>query len=281
PRHAEEYLEASAWKTAPIPCTQDKQMWMFALPMRVDARAGIDVVVGSKGGNATVGWLEAPANPRDLAAWKFHSLYKAGWIMSLQAHDVNRDGDLDILVSDRKGANRGLLWLQNPGPKAAGRRGDWPIHRIGGQNQEVMFLAMGDLDGDKQSDLICPIRGQTLLRFEGDGRTPNPWKSYQIGLPRDCGTGKGAAIGDINLDGKIDIVFSCENAKGEKSGVRWLSYARSADEANWRDHEISGSSGVKFDRLELVDLDADGDLDVLTCEERDNLGVVWYENPTK
>jgi hypothetical protein len=24
-----------------------------------------------------------------------------------------------------------------------------------------------------------------------------------------------------------------------------------------------------------------GDLDVITCEERDQLGVVWYENPTR
>ena len=53
------------------------------------------------------------------------------------------------------------------------------------------------------------------------------------------------------------------------------------DVPGWEGHEISGRKGVKFDRLELVDLDADGDLDVLTCEERDNLGVIWYENPTR
>ena len=46
--------------------------------------------------------------------------------------------------------------------------------------------------------------------------------------------------------------------------------------AEWFD--IGGSVGYKFDRVELLDLDEDGDLDVLTCEERDNLGVVWYEN---
>jgi hypothetical protein len=49
----------------------------------------------------------------------------------------------------------------------------------------------------------------------------------------------------------------------------------------WQDHEISGPRGIKFDRLELIDLDSDGDLDVLTCEERHNLGVFWYENPTR
>jgi hypothetical protein len=51
---------------------------------------------------------------------------------------------------------------------------------------------------------------------------------------------------------------------------------------DWLPHEISGrKEGIKFDRIELLDLDADGDLDVITCEERDNLGVIWYENPTK
>ena len=47
------------------------------------------------------------------------------------------------------------------------------------------------------------------------------------------------------------------------------------------EHDISGADGIKFDRIELLDLDADGDLDVITCEERDNLGVIWYENPTR
>jgi hypothetical protein len=36
---------------------------------------------------------------------------------------------------------------------------------------------------------------------------------------------------------------------------------------------------VKHDLLEIVDLDDDGDLDVITTEEAKNLGVIWYENP--
>ncbi len=46
-------------------------------------------------------------------------------------------------------------------------------------------------------------------------------------------------------------------------------------------HPISGPQGIKFDLVKLLDLDGDGDLDVLTCEERDNLGVIWYENPLR
>ena len=52
----------------------------------------------------------------------------------------------------------------------------------------------------------------------------------------------------------------------------------------WDWHQLSGPKGIKFDRIELLDIDGDGDLDVLTCEENygtnsQGLGVIWYENP--
>ena len=71
------------------------------------------------------------------------------------------------------------------------------------------------------------------------------------------------------------------------SRVRLLDHIRAAG--------IVGLGGAGFptqvklsrdsdDRIELLDLDGDGDLDVLTCEERQNkngLGVIWYENPAR
>ena len=56
--------------------------------------------------------------------------------------------------------------------------------------------------------------------------------------------------------------------------LQWLHF-----EGTWRARDISGSEGVKYDRIELIDLDGDGDLDVVTCEEIEKLGVLWYENP--
>ena len=100
-------------------------------------------------------------------------------------------------------------------------------------------------------------------------------------MPPNAGTGKGIAVGDINLDGTPDIVFSCESAAKDKSGVLWMSCRDKPIGRAWHPHEISGPEGVKYDLVELLDLDGDGDLDVLTCEERRNLGVIWYENPTR
>src|SRR5690606_8193224 len=64
PKDRGRLLDPAAWKTEPLPATQNDQMWMFALPLDVDGRNGIDLVLGSKGPGAAIGWLQSPPNPR-------------------------------------------------------------------------------------------------------------------------------------------------------------------------------------------------------------------------
>ncbi len=273
------YLDAAAWNTQAIAATRDRERWMFALPFDVDGRHGIDLIVGGKNAGAQIGWLESPADPRDVSAWLWHPLYAAGWIMSLVARDMDGDGDMDILASDRKGPRRGCLWLENPGPEAAAS-GPWVEHRIGEVNEhEVMFLDSADMDGDGLEDVVVAVREGPILFHRRVSARPDRWQTYSIAMPENFGTGKAVAAADVNLDGAIDLVFTCENAGNGKSGVGWLSFRKAPTDSHWEVHDISGPEGIKFDRIELLDLDGDGDLDVITCEERENLGVIWYENP--
>jgi len=274
PSDPDEYLDAKAWQTQAIPTLEGEQMWMFCLPMQVDGENGVDLVIGAKGDGAQIGWLESPADPRDLAAWRWHPLRDAGWIMSLIAADMDDDGDLDILASDRKGPGRGCFWLENPGAHRA-RDAKWREHRIGGENSEVMFLRRSDVDGDGVVDILAAVRGGEPLWFSP---SDDGWTQDTIPLPGNIGTAKAMAVGDVDLDGRPDVVFTCENARDGRRGVMWLSRH---DAATGDAHDISGPEGVKYDLVELIDLDGDGDLDALTCEESANLGVIWYENPAR
>jgi hypothetical protein len=281
PKDSAKLLDAKAWKTEPIPATTKQSRWMFGMPVQVDGRNGLDLVVGSKEPNAMIGWLESPAKRRDLTEWKLHRLDRAGWIMSIVPIDMDGDGDLDILLSDRKGKRSGVKWLEHPGVDGISNSAPWKEHAVGGAGLEAMFLSVADLDGDGLQDVLCAVRPSSILAIrrlcpDGDG-----WKSYVVPMPprNRAGTSKGVAAADINGDGRLDLLATCENADGRLSGVWWIDVDCFADHPDPIYHDIGGAEGVKYDLIQLLDLDGDGDLDLATCEERDNLGVVWYENP--
>jgi len=267
PTKPEDYLDAGAWKTQAILASEKQSRWMFALPCQVETGKSVELVSGSKSPKGAVGIFRQD----NSGQWKWNKLTDAGWIMSLTPEDINQDGHTDLLFSDRKGNSRGVYWI-DLSSEAQSRR----PNLIGGIGHEVMFLDAGDLDQDGNRDVVCATYGDTILWFRRTGKEPN-FEQIKIPMPANTGTGKSVKIADVNLDGQNDLVLSCGNS-GKKHGVMWLQKR----EGEWIAHPISGvEEGIKFDLLQLIDLDGDGDQDVLTCEERDNLGVIWYENPAR
>jgi hypothetical protein len=288
PRDQAKLFDPSAWRTAAIAATVRQQQWMYALPLDVDGRRGLDVVIGSKGKQASIGWLESPENRRDTASWRYHRLRDAGWIMSLEAVDIDGDGDRDVLASDRKGAKRGVFWLErtNPALPPGQGRGEgvkeigfhWRERAIGGEDHEVMFLDYADLDGDGRQEVVVAAKPRRVVVFSPPENRREHWKPQVVELTGNIGNAKAVRVTDVDLDGYADLIVSFEGATGNKLGVVWFDRAASS---RWTVNDISGPPGTKFDRMELVDLDNDGDLDVITCEEAENLGVIWYENPAR
>lgn len=282
PKDREKLLDAKAWQTEAVPESMDRMMWMFCVPMQVDGERGVDLVAAGKGTGAQIGWFESPEDPRDLAAWRWHPMDSVGWVMSIKTRDMDGDGDADVLLSDRKGPRRGVRWLENPGP-AEEQVGRWKNHYLGGRDREVMFLAVGDLDGDDADDIVCAVKDGPILFLRG-GDAGDSWSAHEIAMPPGFGSGKGVAIGDLDLDGRAELVFSCEHANGDLSGVGRLVFPGFPQRTAYTLDNVSGPEGIKYDRLELFDADGDGDLDIYGCEERQpvdgrpgGLGVFWYE----
>jgi hypothetical protein len=278
PTEKASYLDATRWTTARLPAAANAMMWMFCAPLQVDQRHGVDLVAGGKNQAAALGWFSAPANARDLVAWQWHALREVGWLMSIVPADMDGDGDADIVFTDRKGRRSGCFWLENPGAGPAQTQ-PWKEHAIGGAGREVMFLHLADLDQDGLEDVLVPAKPRDILWFRRLDRTGKSWRAITIPQPDNTGTAKAVNVGDLDLDGKPDLVFSCEQAAAPRHGLMRLASPGTPGGGQWQAHPLSGVDGVKHDLIALVDLDQDGDLDVITTEEAKNLGVIWYENP--
>lgn len=280
PKERERLLDASAWRTEPLPASADAMMWMFALPLQIDGQHGLDLVAGGKNQGAALGWFEAPADARRLADWKWHELRRVGWLMSIVASDMDGDGDSDLVFSDRKRKESGAYWLENPGAGPAQRQ-PWREHAIGGVGMEAMFLQLADLDRDGLEDVLLAVQPKDLHWLRRLDATGVNWQDHVIPLPEPTGDTKAVSAGDLDGDGRLDLVFSCEHAEAPRHGLMWLSSDGPPHAGAWTPHEISGVDGVKHDLIALIDLDGDGDLDAITTEEVKNLGVIWYENPAR
>jgi hypothetical protein len=297
--------EGTAWQRDRLPAPAYR--WMFAVPANLDGKNGLDLVVGAKDANAEVALLLAPADPRDIDGWQYVPLGRVGWTMTLDVLDIDEDGDQDVLLADRRKTQpdnqdlRGLRWLENPGASSAAFTSPWVSRTIARQGTETMFSGRGDFDGDGDLDFIVPDK---IPSPDGNGNAgqlhwiENRWDGtdkpsleagdfveHRLPWPGGVGGAKAAAFGDIDGDGTDDVVLTFEGARDGLNGLVWL---RHRGKERWQVRTLSGSDGIKHDDATLADLDADGDLDVLTTEEQleregipTGLGVIWYENPTR
>lgn len=270
PGNSVSYLDGQKWQTQAIPAASGHQRWMITQPLQIDGRHGPDLLAAGKG--KEIVWLEAPRNARISGDWRMHVISdRGGWTMGLQAVDMDDDGDQDALISIRK-RNPGVKWLENPGI-GPGQKRRWLEHTVG-EKSSSGFLAQGDLDGDGLTDVVSPLMGagkkglRIHRRLDLKGLR---WESSEVALPRS--PNKGMAIGDVDGDGRMDLVVSHEYAE-----IYVLRHDGSILPGHWLRERIA--IGKKFDDVTLCDVDQDDDPDVVTIDER-GLQVVWYENPRK
>ncbi|MBI1354735.1 MAG: VCBS repeat-containing protein [Acidobacteria bacterium] len=141
----------------------------------------------------------------------------------IQVYDVNADGRSDLIFG--RGHSYGLFWMEQT--QEGGTRG-WKQHLIDGSTSQLHNVALVDLTGDGQPEIL------TGKRYRGhNGRDPggyDPLAIYYYTLDRQTQTftrhpvayNSGAGVGtqfvvrDMDGDGDVDIVTA------GKSGQYWF-----------------------------------------------------------
>jgi hypothetical protein len=238
--------------------------WLVAAVGEFDGRAGVDIVLGGKPG-APLALLVARSE-RGPADWTIAARRASGWVMSIEPVDVDCDGRLDVLGSEREAGRQSVFWLD------LDERSRWRQRARFDVGGEAYFLDLRGFGCGSRGDLAVAVGDGSIVRLEMEsgklvGRS-------RLALPDGLGRPKAARFADLDDDGTIDLALSFEAATNPKIGVAWM---RSTPDG-WRLRDVSGPRGTKFDRIEPLDVDGDGDLDLVTTEET-RLGLVWYENP--
>ena len=230
-------------------------------------------------------------NPGDTGTWTRYHIGtlpdSADGVEAVGIGDMNNDGHPDILAG---GESAELRWYVNPGTI----RDDWVYHIIhhfrfqrGDRwiTTDVEDLLIKDFNNDNFSDVAVATSsphgcfGSVQVFWNPRIETGN-WLRIQLENEAVWASMRSVirslAAGDIDQDGRIDIVFAnCQPLQA--TALFWY---RNNGASPWTRYtiDILSNEHLKHSRPVVADIDLDGKLDVI-CFRYDSGATYWYKNP--
>lgn len=180
---------------------------------------------------------------------------------------------------------KNLFYVEIPSENP--ENGKWPMVQVSSSNEEEGVFA-GDIDRDGDLDLTAQDEdGHHVVWFENPGDNTGNWTKYQIGSSQQWLDR--IALTDINTDGRLDVIVTEETQdRAYNARIYWFSAPEDPKSGKWIKHIIDIWRSVNS--MDIVDMDHDGDVDIVVAEHTDNnLGrwkptgepdnaTLWYEN---
>ena len=195
---------------------------------------------------------------------------------SLDAVDMDQDGDVDFAVA----TGEGPYWIENTG-------GTWIKHQIG--DVDCWWIAAGDLDGDGDDDVFCgDYMSDDLRWWENLDGVGGAWAGHFIA--NSYTQPRRVRIADVDGDSDLDLLM----CKQGPPNIVWFENTDGSGDS-WTPHVVCqyvASQYLWIMGLEAVDLDLDGDMDIVAAgsdpmpegavvwvENLDGLGTSWLKHP--
>ena len=177
------------------------------------------------------------------------------------AYDFNGDGWPDVLT----GTGRPALYIN---PKGESRR--WQKYVVLPNVQSEITL-LRDVDGDGRPDLVYGADGTVRYATYDPADPTKPWTVHSVSEP-GYAAAHGLGVGDINGDGRMDIV----NPYGW-----WEQPAAGSKQELWTYHPQAFSRASRTapggSVMAVYDVNGDGLNDVVTSLSGHGFGLAWYE----
>lgn len=136
------------WENGLIGQTQD---WADRVVVTdIDGDARLDVVVTDENGRsegAGTFWFKQPTDPT-AGGWQRHKAFDQASTNSMDAADINGDGDIDIITGEHKGKLRTTIWVNQ------GKGTSWDAHVVDDGKESHLGTRVFDLDEDGDLDII-------------------------------------------------------------------------------------------------------------------------------
>jgi len=181
--------------------------------------------------------------------------------------DVDGDGLLDVLVNEWPG--KAVHWFKNPG----GRAGTWAkqlVHPVV-DNEAPNWL---DVTGDGRGELVFHTEGVLGYAAPSENTGTERWTFTPCSAPEKWGKYQhGLGVGDVDGDGRPDLLMH--------SGWWRQPAATPAGQTPpvWEKRPAAfGKGGAQMHSL---DVDGDGDADIVTSIQGHGYGLSWFEQVKK
>lgn len=205
--------------------------------------------------------LTVPSNPT-TGTWTIASVPGTTQLEDLSSGDIDRDGDQDLL--------QGSTWLRN-------NAGTWTQQTLFNTTDHPDRNNLADINQDGKLDAIIGYEAISVagkVAWYAQGNTPTGLWTETVIANNVIGP-MSLDTGDLDGDGDIDVVVGEHNLNSPTTAKAFVFENRNQG-TQWVRHQVSQGQ-EHHDGMQLVDLDNDGDLDIISIGWGHNQ-IIVYEN---
>lgn len=233
----------------------------------IDQNGHPDIIVAAKSSNAFSIWENDGSQNFSPIQLEGDSFYANGaW--GIDSGDLDNDGDMDIACIS-EGVINGFSWLENNGNE------QFIPHMIDKSDDNAKNprdVKVIDINGDNNLDLIGTSYWKGVFSwYENDGH--GNFSTHTIDRSGYSEGSFGIDYADVDNDGDIDVLGAAV------IGYKFLWFENDG-KGNFTRHIISSSLDLIEGAFAIssIDIDNDGDIDILGSSRYPSMAFSWFEN---